>query len=93
MPDPKSTVGQALRAAREARGLSRRAVTVALGWGHQSQLVRLEEDGVPVTGERLIQLARYLGVSLDELGRELYGAPDGELEPGHLLERRRELPS
>lgn len=64
------TIGESIRAAREAKGVTRRRLSEKSGV-HYSTLYNWERDEVTPTIFNLICVADVLGVSLDEMvGRE-----------------------
>lgn len=59
-------LGQAIRAFRQAKGLSQERLAVAAGV-HRSFVFRLEHGAVTVSLDTLHRIARPLGVSLSDL--------------------------
>jgi len=67
MNDEPQTIGQRLRAARDAAGLTQRAVSVAADID-STYLSSLERDEIPNPGvELMLRLAHALGTTLDDL--------------------------
>jgi transcriptional regulator with XRE-family HTH domain len=66
MPKSRRPLGDAVRAAREAKGLTQAALAAAADV-HRTTLVRIEQGQMMPTIEVLTRIADVLGVSLDHL--------------------------
>ncbi|MCS4510866.1 helix-turn-helix domain-containing protein [Xylophilus ampelinus] len=67
------TVGERIRQAREARGLSQGDLALRVGFAHQSAIGNLESRATGRGGFRLSEIARELSVSVEWL----LNGPDG----------------
>lgn len=64
-----AAMGQRMRAAREAKGLSRAQVAQVLGLADSSSVAQMELGRTAVAAYYAVRLADMLGISLDELFR------------------------
>ena len=65
------TLGEFIRRAREAAGITREELAAAVGWAHPNSVRHVETGHTDVSREKLAEVLQAIGVPRDEWGSVL----------------------